>query len=126
MGIRGKSLSDKEITVSAELVTAAHQLLQTLPGIQETEAATILAESGPDRKEFPDAADFSSWSGLAPGNNESTGKRRRAPALKGNPHNENRRRRVRLVSHAHQRSRVRAPIACTHLLAVRICEILTA
>lgn len=79
---------DREI---AELIRSAgleraHELLQTLPGIQATAAASILAESGPDMKQFPDAAHFSSWSGLAPGNNESAGKRKRAPTLKGNPH----------------------------------------
>ena len=30
--------------------------------------------------------DVCSWSGLAPGNNESAGKKKRAPAMKGNPH----------------------------------------
>ena len=61
-------------------------MLQTIPGIGSRAAATILAESGPDMKQFPTAANFSSWSGLAPGNNASAGKRKRAPAMKGNPH----------------------------------------
>jgi transposase len=63
-----------------------YQLLQTLPGIQATAAATILAESGPDMKQFPSEAHFSSWSGVAPANNESAGKRKRAPTMRGNPH----------------------------------------
>lgn len=67
-------------------LTGAYELLQTIPGIRAQAAATILAESGPDMKQFPTAANFSSWSGVAPGNNESAGKRKRAQALKGNPH----------------------------------------
>jgi transposase len=67
-------------------LTPAHELRQSLPGMQGTAAAAILAESGPDMKQFPSAAKFSAWSGLAPGNNESAGKRKRAPTLKGNPH----------------------------------------
>jgi transposase len=63
-----------------------YELLQTLPGIQATAAATILAESGPDMKQFPSEANFSSWSGVAPRNHESAGKRKRAPTLQGNPH----------------------------------------
>jgi transposase len=64
----------------------AYELLQTIPGIRSQAAATILAESGLDMQQFPKAANFSSWSGLAPGNNESAGKKKRAPAMKGNPH----------------------------------------
>jgi transposase len=67
-------------------LTPAFELLQTVPGIGQQAAATILAESGPDMKQFPTPANFTSWSGLAPGNNESAGKRKRAPAMKGNPH----------------------------------------
>jgi transposase len=52
----------------------AYQLLQTIPGIRFQAAATILAESGPDMKQFPTGAKFSSWSGVAPGNNESVGR----------------------------------------------------
>jgi transposase len=72
--------------IQAANLTEAYQLLQTIPGIQSQAAAAILAESGPDMQQFPTAANFSSWSGLAPGNNESAGKRKRAPAMKGNPH----------------------------------------
>jgi transposase len=72
--------------IEATNLTQAYELLQTIPGIRSQAAATILAESGPDMKQFPRAENFSSWSGLAPGNNESAGKRKRAPAMKGNPH----------------------------------------
>ncbi len=42
------------------------RILQSLPGIQATAAATILAETGAEMKQFPSAAQFRSWSGLAP------------------------------------------------------------
>jgi len=41
-------------------LTPAYELLQTIPGIKSQAAATILAESGPDMKQFPKAANFSS------------------------------------------------------------------
>jgi transposase len=62
-----------------------YQLLQTIPGVRETGAASLLAEFGPDMKVFGNAKKLSSWAGVAPGNNESAGKRKRAPALHGNP-----------------------------------------
>jgi transposase len=79
---------DKEIEglIRESELSRAYELLQTIPGIRETSAATILAESGPNMKQFPKPGNFSSWSGGAPGNNESAGVRKRAPAMKENPH----------------------------------------
>jgi transposase len=133
---------DHEITTwigDANLMQAC-ELLQTIPGIRSTAAATILAESGPNMKQFPTAAHFSSWSGLAPGNNESAGKRKRAPAMKGNPHIK-----TALVEAAWSASRTkqsefedryqrlrpkighkRAIVASAHTLALRIYEVLEA
>ncbi len=119
-------------------LTPAYELLQTIPGIRSQAAATILAESGPDMKQFPKAANFSSWSGLAPGNNESAGKKKRAPAMKGNPHIK-----TALVEAAWSATRTkqsefqdryqrlrpkighkRAIVASAHTLALRIYEVL--
>jgi len=75
----------EDLIRQAELTTS-YQLLQTIPGIRETAAAAILAESGPDMKPFAKPQNFSSWSGVAPGNNQSAGIRKRAPTMKGNPH----------------------------------------
>lgn len=119
-------------------LTPAHELLQSLPGIQATAAAAILAESGPDMKQFPSAAKFSAWSGLAPGNNQSAGKRKRAPTLKGNPHIK-----TAVVEAAWSASRTkqsefqsryqrlqgrighkRALVAAAHMLTIRIYEVL--
>ena len=119
-------------------LTKAYELLQTIPGIKSEAAATILAESGPDMKQFPTAANFSSWSGLAPGNNESAGKRKRAPTTKGNPHIK-----TAVVEAGWSASRTRhsefeerylrwkgrlghkrALVACAHMLLLRIYEVL--
>ena len=61
------------------------QLLQTIPGVKKEAAASLVAEFGPDMKVFGSAKKCSSWAGVAPGNNESAGKKKRAPAMRGNP-----------------------------------------
>jgi len=116
----------------------AYELLQTIPGIKSQAAATILAESGPDMKQFPTNAKFSSGSGVAPGNNESAGKRKRAPAMKGNPHiktalveaawsaahtkrSEFEDRYRRLVPRIRHK---RAVVATAHLLSLRVHQVL--
>lgn len=49
------------------------RLLQTIPGIQETAAAAIVAEIGVDMSRFPSAKHLASWAGLCPGNKQSGG-----------------------------------------------------
>lgn len=131
---------DQEIarSIAAAGLGQPHQLLQTIPGIRTQAAAVILAEGGPNMKQFPDAGHFSSWSGIAPGNNESAGKRKRAPTLRGNPHMK-----IALVESAWSASRThgsefqdryqrlqsrlghkRAIVAVAHVLALRIYEVL--
>ena len=63
----------------------AYALLQTIPGLAETSAATVLAEIGPDMAVFDDADHLASWTGVCPGNNESAGKRFSGKTRKGNP-----------------------------------------
>jgi transposase len=55
----------------AEAVT----LLDTIPGVSRRTAELLLAEIGPDMRRFPSAAHLVSWAKVAPGNNESAGKR---------------------------------------------------
>lgn len=124
--------------IQQEGYEGAHQLLQTIPGIQETAAAAILAECGPDMGQFPKPENFSSWSGVAPGNNESAGVKKRAPAMKGNPHMK-----TALVESGWSASRTketefqaryqrlrgrighkRAIVAAAHMLALRIYRVL--
>jgi transposase len=131
---------DQEIakSIGSPELNQPSQLLQTIPGIRTQAAAAMLAEGGPNMKQFPGAAHFSSWSGIAPGNNESAGKRKRAPTLRGNPHMK-----TALVESAWSASRTngsefqqryqrlhprighkRAIVAVAHALALRIYEVL--
>lgn len=63
-----------------------YELLQTIPGMKQEAAATVLAEVGADVKAFPSAAKLSSWAGVCPGNNESAGKRKSSRTTQGNPY----------------------------------------
>jgi transposase len=65
---------------------AAFELLQTLPGIGQLSAATILAETGTDLASFPTAEQMSSWAGLCPGNRESAGIQKGRHTTHGNPY----------------------------------------
>jgi transposase len=66
--------------------TAAVELLTTIPGVGERVATAVIGEIGTDMSRFPTPAHLAAWAGLAPGNNESGGRRRRARHRKGNTH----------------------------------------
>ena len=59
-------------------------LLETVPGISRRSAESILAEIGLDMSRFPTDRNLASWSGCAPGNNQSGGKRFSGRRPKGN------------------------------------------
>ena len=59
--------------------------LEEIPGIAKRSAEVILAEIGLDMSRFPTAGHLAAWSGLAPGNNESAGRRKSGKTRKGNP-----------------------------------------
>jgi transposase len=58
--------------------------LNTIPGIDELTAWTIIAEIGPDGSAFRDAKHVASWAGLCPGNHESAGKKMSGRTTHGN------------------------------------------
>src|SRR5439155_3147671 len=58
--------------------------LVTIPGIGQRTAEVIIAETGGDMTRFATAARLAAWAGLAPGDNESAGKRKYAAARPGN------------------------------------------
>jgi len=62
----------------------AVELLDTVPGINQRAAEAILAETGINMSQFPNEKHLTAWAGLAPGNNESGGKRFSGRTRKGN------------------------------------------
>jgi transposase len=76
--------------------------LDTIPGINRTQAETLLAEAGADMSRFPTANHLASWAGVCPGHDESAGKRRSGKIRKGSPWL-----RTALVEAAHGASRTK-------------------
>lgn len=75
---------DEEVSESADpFVSKAVDLLETIPGVGERVAETIVSEIGVDMSRFPSAQHLSSWAGMCPGNNESGGKRKSGKTTKG-------------------------------------------
>ncbi len=54
----------------------AISLLCTIPGIKRDSAITLLSEIGTDMSQFDSSKRLCRWAGLAPGNNESAGKKK--------------------------------------------------
>jgi len=78
---------DEMDTLMDQYLTDYHEAIHKLdevPGIGRQSAETILAEIGLDMSRFPTEKHFSSWAGLAPGNNESAKKRRYGRTTQGN------------------------------------------
>jgi transposase len=57
-------------------VPQASELLDTIPGVAQSIAQTIISEIGTEMTAFPSDAHLASWAGICPGNDESAGKRR--------------------------------------------------
>ena len=64
----------------------AVRLAQSVPGIQATAAAAIVAEIGTDMSRFPSDKHLASWAGVSPGNKQSGGKRLSGATTSGNPY----------------------------------------
>ena len=62
----------------------AASFLEQIPGIGRASAESILAEIGTDMSRFQTAGHLCAWGGIAPGNNESAGKRKKGKQSKGN------------------------------------------
>lgn len=77
---------EEHITKAAEPFAKQIALLQTIPGVSTVVAATIISEIGVDMTVFRDSKNLVAWAGVAPGNNESAGRKKRAGARKGNIH----------------------------------------
>ena len=77
---------DLEIEAYCRPFEEAVVLLDTIPGVARQTAEIIISEIGIDMSRFPTADHLASWAGVAPGNNESGGKRRSGKTRKGNQH----------------------------------------
>ena len=69
-------LLDKEIERSMKPVEDRVRQLCDIPGMDTKAIRELLAEIGVDMEVFPTAEHLTSWAGLAPGNNESAGKKK--------------------------------------------------
>jgi transposase len=77
--------------------------LDTIPGVDQRGAETLVAEIGVDLSRFPSADHLASWAGMVPGDDESAGKRRSGRTRKGDPWL-----RAALVQAAHAAGRAKA------------------
>lgn len=77
---------DNSIQKSVEQFSSALTLLSSIGGIGTVAASSIIAEIGTDMSKFKTAQHICSWAGLAPGNNESAGKKKSTNVTKGNPY----------------------------------------
>ena len=62
----------------------AIELWDTIPGVNQAVAWTLVAEMGVNPDQFPDAHHFASWAGVCPGNNESGGRQHYGRTRKAN------------------------------------------
>jgi transposase len=77
---------EKELREKAAPYRHLIEKLDEIPGIDEVLAIGILAEATSDMKHFADERAFAAWAGVAAGNNESAGKKKRSKCRPGNPH----------------------------------------
>lgn len=75
---------DEQIREATAAFAPQLEQFQSLPGVKAITARDILAEIGPDMRRLGSATRLASWAGVAPGNNESAGKRRQGRTRKGN------------------------------------------
>lgn len=79
----------EEIEKSTSQIVADHftetvQIVDSVYGIGTRTATGIVAEIGSSMEQFETADKLTSWSGLAPGNKESAGKKRKVKTVNGN------------------------------------------
>ena len=71
-------------TIVSEHYAQAVECLDSISGIGIKSAEIIISEAGDNMSRFPSADHFTAWCGIAPGNNESAGKRKGTGVKKGN------------------------------------------
>ncbi|HFI0031120.1 transposase [Streptococcus suis] len=116
-----------------------NRLLQTIPGLSENCAATILAEIGPTVDSFETDGHLTSWAGLCPDSYESTGIKKSSHITQGNRYIKQALTMSGLIA-AHSKdsafsslynrisqrgSKMKAVIACAHKILRIIYKLLT-
>jgi transposase len=76
----------KQIEVVIKPFREVKELITTIPGISETVADVIIAETGGDMTKFKTAGHLASWAGTCPGSNESAGRIKSTKTRPGNPY----------------------------------------
>jgi transposase len=84
-----EQIAKQDAHIETQLAAMPHypevvRLLDTIPGIQRQLAILLVAEMGVDMSRFPSDRHLTAWAGVAPGNNETGGKRRNGPTRQGN------------------------------------------
>jgi transposase len=74
---------DEQVQEYCRPFEEAVMLLDTIPGVGRETAEIIVSEIGTDMSHFPSADHLAAWAGVAPGNNESAGRRRSGRTRKG-------------------------------------------
>jgi len=117
----------------------AVDLLDTIPGIDRQLAEVMAAEMGIDMSRFSSEHHLASWAGVAPGNNESAGKRRSGKTPPGNAalrkglvqaaHGAKRKKGTYLAAQYHRlaarRGKKRAIVAVAHSIVVIAYHVLS-
>lgn len=75
---------ERDIQVSFSQFVGSVELLDSVPGIDVIAAYAILAEIGTDMSAFPTAQHICAWAGLAPGNHQSAGRKKKERITHGN------------------------------------------
>lgn len=78
------SIIEDDIHCKLSDYTKQVEQLDSIPGIDKTAAASIIAEISINMDKFKTAEHICSWAGPSPGNNESVGKRKSAKINRGN------------------------------------------
>ena len=80
------AIGELSARIEEQMRPFARQLehLATIPGVGQSVAEVIVAETGADMSRFRTAAHLASWAGVCPGHHESAGKRRSGKTRHGN------------------------------------------
>ncbi len=74
----------EQIDVASRPFEKAIAAVIPIPGFDRVSAQNVIAEIGPNMKQYPTEAHLASWAKICPGNNESAGKRKSGTTGNGN------------------------------------------